>query len=149
MRPKSQPAKIELLVIGYGNTLRSDDAVGQVVAQRLEEQRLHGVRVISRHLLTPELAEPISQARKVVFVDASLERASKVQTRSLAAAESSQILAHTADPRTLLALARDVFGHAPQAWWVTIPVQNCGLGEQLSAKALKGIKEAIRLIEKL
>jgi hydrogenase maturation protease len=145
MNSSSAGSATELLVIGYGNSLRSDDGAGRQVAQAIEELRLPGVRVLSCDLLTPELADPIAQAQKVVFVDASVE-AGDVQNRELSPAESSQILAHTADPRTLLALARDVFGHAPPASWVTIPVENLGIGEEFSQKARAGIDEAIRQI---
>ena len=140
---------IELLVIGYGNSLRGDDAVGPRVAQALEELRLPGISVLSCDLLAPELADPIAKAQKVAFVDASVEPMSSVRLRPLSPADSSQILAHAADPRTLLALARDVFGHAPPAWWVTIPVENLEIGGELSGRARAGIEQAIREIKKL
>jgi len=133
-----------LLVIGYGNTLRSDDGVGQRVAEAVAN-----VTTLTCDLLTPELADPISSAKQVIFVDASLDAPREVQLRPLAPAESSQIMAHAADPRTMLALARDVFGHAPQAWWLTIPIENTGIGEQLSRLASKGLELAVEKIKAL
>jgi hydrogenase maturation protease len=138
-----------LLVIGYGNTLRSDDGVGPRVVETVETLNLPGVRTLCCGLLTPELADPISRARRVIFVDASIDAPRGVLLRSLAPAESTQILAHAADPRTLLALARDVFGHAPEAWWLTIPGENLGIGEELSAKAKRGFAEAIEQIQEI
>ncbi|HWX23141.1 MAG TPA: hydrogenase maturation protease [Candidatus Binatia bacterium] len=138
-----------LLVIGYGNTLRSDDGVGPRVAEAVARLNLPGVGTLSCGLLTPELAEPISRADKVIFVDAAVDAPREVQLRALTPADSSQIMAHAADPRTLLALARDVFGHAPQAWWLTIPVENIGVGENLSPFARRGFSEALREIKKL
>src|SRR5690348_5954937 len=130
-----------LLVIGYGNTLRSDDGVGPKVVEALAALDLANVRTLSCDLLTPELADPISRADTVVFVDAAIDAPREVQLRPLAPAESSQILAHAADPRTLLALARDVFGHAPRAWWLTIPVENMGIGEGFTQLAQAGIAQ--------
>ena len=147
MQSESARPEGHLLVIGYGSTLRSDDAAGRKVAEAIEALQLPSVSVISRDLLTAELAEPISHASEVVFVDASVEPGETVRVRTLAPAESSQILAHAADPRTLLALARDVFGQAPPAWWVTIPVENLGIGEQISAKAESGIEKAIQQVK--
>jgi hydrogenase maturation protease len=138
-----------MLVIGYGNTLRSDDGVGIRVAEAIEELNLAGVEVICRGVLTPELAEPISRARLVVFVDASVEAREEVRLRPLEPADSGQILAHAADPRALLALAREVFGSAPKAWWLTIPAENIGIGEELSAKAQKGVARAVEEIRKM
>jgi hydrogenase maturation protease len=139
----------EFLVIGYGNELRGDDGVGLKVAAALDAMKLPGVRVIACHQLTPELAEPLSLAREVVFVDASLEPAADVETRTLDPAAAGQIMAHAADPRTLLALARDVFGRFPPAWWLTIPIENIEFGEQLSPVAQRGLANAIRKIREL
>ena len=139
----------KLLLIGYGNTLRSDDAVGPLVAQEVEALHLPGMNVLTCHVLTPELAAPISQARKVVFVDATVDNSREVHFRALTPADSSHVMAHTADPRTLLALARDVFGHAPEAWWLTISVENLEVGEEISAHARRGIAQAVQEIQKL
>ncbi len=138
-----------LLVIGYGNTLRSDDGVGPKVAEAVDALHLAGVKTLACDLLTPELADPVSKAETVVFVDAALDAPREVQLRPLAPAASSQIMAHAADPRTLLALARDVFGHAPQAWWLTIPARDLALGEKLSASAQSGMAHAVELVKNL
>ena len=137
---------VELLVIGYGNTLRSDDGVGPKVAQAFGALNLPHVSVLCCDLLTPELADPLSQSRSVVFVDAAVDAPEEVQLRELRPAESSQIMAHAANPETLLALARDVFGHAPRAWWLTIPVKDLGFGEQLSPRAQSNFLQALRLL---
>jgi hydrogenase maturation protease len=138
-----------LLVIGYGNTLRRDDSVGPRVAEAVEALALPGLETLVCGLLTPELADPISRAQVVVFVDAAIDAPREVQLRPLQPAQSSQIMAHAADPRTMLALARDVFGHVPQAWWLTIPAEDLGIGEELSPLALCGLKTALREIEAL
>lgn len=136
-----------LLVIGYGNTLRSDDGVGPRLAEAVEALALPGIRTLSCSLLTPELADPVSRARTVIFVDASVDAARGVRLRALLPADSAQILAHAMDPRTILALARDIFGHAPEAWWLTIPAKNLGIGEELSVKAKRGLAKAMERIE--
>ncbi len=140
---------MDLLVIGYGNTLRSDDGVGPRVAEEIAALRLPGVSTLVAGLLTPELADPIAKAGRVVFVDAAAEAPGEVRLRELAPAESSQIMAHAADARTLLALARDVFGHAPKAWLLTIPAREMGFGEKLSSDARRGADEAVAQIRRL
>jgi hydrogenase maturation protease len=134
------------LIIGYGNTLRSDDGVGPRVAEAVEEFHLPGVRTLICQQLTPELAEPVSRARAVVFVDAAVDAPGEVQLRPLEPAGTSQLMAHAADPRTMLAIARDVFGHAPAAWWLTIPIANLEFSETLSPLAQTGAKAAIESI---
>jgi hydrogenase maturation protease len=138
-----------LLIIGYGNTLRNDDGVGPWVAGKVAALALPGVETIECALLTPEIAEPVSRAEAVVFVDAAVDAPQKVRLSELAPAGSSQVMAHAADPRTVLALARDVFGRAPKAWLLTIPIENLALGEELSATARSGAAEAVEAIRKL
>ena len=64
------------LIIGYGNPLRGDDGLGWRAAEQLAEIIPQSeAEVIACHQLTPELAEPISRARLVIFIDMSLELA--------------------------------------------------------------------------
>ena len=139
----------DFLVIGYGNTLRSDDGVGARVAAAVDALALPGVVALVRHQLTPELAEPVSEARAVVFVDAAVDAATEVQVRQLEPADGAQLMAHAADPRTLLALARQLFGRCPPAWWLTIPVENLEFGEELSPLARRGYETALAKIRML
>ena len=134
------------LVLGYGNTLRSDDGVGPKTAEAVAALNLPGVTTLVCDLLTPELAEAVSRARLAFFIDASVEAPRQVQVRRLEPNPTCQVMAHAADPRTILALARDVFGHSPEAWWITIPVENLGVGYELSAFAEAGRREACRAI---
>ena len=138
-----------ILVIGYGNTLRGDDGVGPKVAETVETLHLPGVQTLACAQLAPELADPISRVCLVVFVDAAVDAPREVQLRKLVPAESSQLMAHAADPRTMLAMARDVFGHAPEAWWLTIPASTLEFCEDLSSSARQGFQEAVRKIEQL
>ncbi|HKW30416.1 MAG TPA: hydrogenase maturation protease [Verrucomicrobiae bacterium] len=138
-----------LLVIGYGNPLRCDDGVGPRVVEAIEELHLPDVRTLTCQQLSPEHAEPISRARTVIFVDAAVDAPTEVQLRKLAPGQTSQLMAHAADPRTMLALARDVFGHAPEAWWLTIPAVKLGFGDGLSPAAQRGFETAVQEIKNL
>jgi hydrogenase maturation protease len=140
---------IAFLIIGYGNTLRRDDGVGPKVAEAVATLNLPGVHALAAPLLTPELAESVALAKCVVFVDASVDRPRRVRWRKLVPAKSSRITAHAADPCTLLALARDLFGHAPEAWWLTIPAEDLGFGEELSATTRAGFEQALDKIRKM
>ena len=141
--------EVELLVIGYGNSLRRDDGVGPRVAEAIADLNLPGVRTLACQLLTPEFADPIARARRVVFVDAAVDKTDGVHFRPLDPGETSQLMAHAADPRTLLALARDVFGHAPEAWWLTIPALHLGFGTDYSPETEAGFHTAVAEIGRL
>ena len=144
-----QPAGCDFLVIGYGNTLRGDDGVGPRVVEAVEKLNLRGVRTLICQQLSPEYADPVSRAHTVVFVDAAVDAPREVQLRKIEPNESAQLMAHAADPRTMLALARDVFGHAPQAWWLTIPAVKLDFSETLTPEAQRGFEVALKKIQEL
>ncbi len=149
MEQSHPAASRDFLVIGYGNLLRSDDGVGPKVAEAVEALQLPGVRTLVCQQLSPEHAEPISRARTVIFVDAAVDAPMEVQLRKLEPGKTSQLMAHAADPGTMLALARDVFGHAPEAWWLTIPAAKLDFGHDFSPAARHGFEKAIEEIKSL
>lgn len=144
MKPTGQ-----MLVIGYGNTLRGDDGVGPRVAEAVGALRLPGVRTLICQQLSPEHAAPISLADTIIFVDAAVDAPQEVQLRQLEPSDTSQLMAHAADPCTMLALSRDVFGHVPRAWWLTIPAVKMEFSEELTPEAQRGCAEAIEKIQAL
>jgi hydrogenase maturation protease len=139
----------ELLVIGYGNSLRHDDGAGPRVAEAIEALNLPGVRTLVSQQLSPEHAEPVARARRVIFVDAAVDQVDGVKFRQLVPGETTQLMAHAADPRTMLALARDVFGHVPEAWWLTIPALKLGFGTDFSPEAEAGVQTAVEKIKRM
>ena len=144
MRPSS------ILVIGYGNDLRGDDAAGPRAAAAVSGWKLPWVQVLVVHQLVPELADPLAAADCVIFLDAhSAAAASALLVQHLQPTAPSPGLGHTCDPRGLLALAQTVFGRAPEAWWITIPAADFSFGAPLSPLARRGIAQALDQIRLL
>ncbi|GGA20530.1 hydrogenase maturation protease [Okeania sp. KiyG1] len=161
----------KILIIGYGNTLRSDDGAGQRVAELVAEWKLPNVRSLPVHQLTPELAEPISQAELVIFVDAYPATSEQgLQVHQLydyppyppflrgeldsfnrREVEKSQGLniGHTGDPRSLLALSQFVYNNVPPSWWILIPAVNFEFGEDFSSQTSQGITDALAQIQQI
>jgi len=139
-----------MLIVGYGSTLRGDDGVGPAVAELIDAKHLEGVQVIACHQLTPELADPISCARTVVFVDAAIDLSDDaVRVSPVAPVAAHQVMVHTASPGGLLHLARSVFNGCPAAWLVEIPVAEMGIGEDLSPFAQRGVNQAVTKVLEL
>ena len=61
------------LIIGYGNLLRGDDAVGCRAAYELEQlfRDDPDVEVIASQQLTPEMADDVAGSDFVLFLDAA------------------------------------------------------------------------------
>ncbi|MDJ0745694.1 MAG: hydrogenase maturation protease [Xenococcaceae cyanobacterium MO_167.B27] len=140
----------KILVIGYGNSLRSDDRIGIRVAEIVADWHLPEVRSLSLTQLTPELAVDLAQIDLVIFVDAcqTLD-ADVVRINSLKPLDSTKIRSHFGDPRAILSLTQAVYGKCPQAWWVIVPGVNFQFGDRLSPVAEKGVNLAIIQIRNL
>jgi hydrogenase maturation protease len=145
----------DFLIIGYGNTLRSDDGIGPRIADAVAAWCMPNVRAIASHQLTPELAEALARTDVVIFVDAragnpeSQINPGVTFTAIVAADDATPISDHTSDPRKLLALTRQVYGRCPQAWAISVPGVNFELGETLSQPASYGVEVALRRIRLL
>jgi Ni,Fe-hydrogenase maturation factor len=112
----------DVLIIGYGNPLRSDDGVGWQAAELLtDDPRLADAQILACHQLTPELAEDVSRAGFVVLIDASTEPGvpGSVETREL----SAEVL----------------YGQCPPAVQVSIRVTDLDAGTGLSSSVLDGM----------
>ena len=139
-----------ILVIGYGNTLRGDDGAGQHVALAASNWKVPGLAVEAVHQLTPDLAEPLSRADLAIFVDARLSRdGESVDVDPLDPSDTVGPDGHTSDPRSLLAIASAVFGHHPSAWLVSVPAVDFSLREGLSATASRGAAGALARVADL
>jgi len=130
------------LIIGYGNPLRQDDGIGYLAALRAG-----GLAV---HQLTPELAEPISRADLVIFIDADrdLPPGAVTQTELFPAADAAPFTHHVS-PETLLALAHSLYGRAPQARMIHAGGEWYGLGDELSPGAAAALDRILDLVRDL
>lgn len=140
-----------VVVIGYGNALRGDDAVGLHVAAAVDEWELPDVRVLVVHQLTPELAEPLAAADVAIFVDAyhAVEAKGVVHVRTIQPAATQPSQTHAGNPGALLAFAETIYGHAPRAWWITVPAQDFAFGSDLSPLTRQGQAIALHWIRHL
>jgi hydrogenase maturation protease len=138
------------LVIGYGNDLRSDDAVGQRVAEIVATWEIPNLRSLAIHQLTPELAANLADVDLAIFVDACEQKTSKeVQIVAIEPNLSGTLTAHSADPRSLLALTQAVYSRTPQALWVLIPGENFEVGDRLSPFAETSMAIGLERIQQL
>ncbi len=60
------------LVIGYGNTLRSDDGIGVWIADRIDALHLPNVDVRTCHQLHLELVPDFIEYERVILIDAGV-----------------------------------------------------------------------------
>ena len=132
------------LILGYGNTLRGDDATGRTVAERLQALlRDPDIEVLALHQLTPELMVNLSRADYAIFIDASnTGRPGRYMRVPLHPAPKCAQLTHHVTPEALLAGAQSLYGSCPQATLYLIPGQSFDAPDQLSGP----VKLAVQLL---
>ena len=126
------------LLIGIGNPLRGDDGVGWHLVEGLGLQR---------HQLTPELAEAVAAADRLLIVDAWLAPPrSPCLLRPLEATDGWERDTHRVAPARLLALAEQLFGRCVPAHELLVPAFDFSWGDQFSPQLRRQLPQARRLL---
>ena len=138
----------KVLVIGYGNTLRGDDAAGVKAAELISKRHPEIICVVV-HQLVPELAEQIAECDIVFFIDAQ-EGITQPNVQLIATSiEADQPRTHFISPESLLALSQQLYQHIPaKAYIVGIPASQFEFSEELSAQTEQAMHQCLPLVEK-
>lgn len=140
------------IIIGFGNPLRQDDAIGWRAAE-LAERRLpaQAAEVIQCHQLTPELAAKLDGASLVLFLDAAANETPERICFQPVRAQQIGAWTHHLSPGQLLHLAQQFQGGAPRAFLISGGALQMGMGDGLSAPAQRCAERiaalAVRLVE--
>jgi hydrogenase maturation protease len=143
-----------VLIIGYGNPLKSDDGLGWHAALQLSRQFLSPeIRVIHAHQLLPELAEEASGAELVIFIDARQGGSPGEISRELLqpgkGSSAPALHSHDLSPLAILQLASELYGATPLAYLLTVSGQHFQDGESLSEPVLSAIPKVIAEVKSL
>ncbi len=139
-----------MLVIGYGNNLRSDDGAG-IRAAELIAARHPATDCITVHELQPEIADAIAGHDTVIFIDASVRVGEMTVTRldrSDPSDRTDQVASHAHTPQSLLDLCWNLYGKKPiLCLLIEIPAMNLQFGEELSAATQEAVRQAVERVE--
>lgn len=137
------------LVIGYGNSLRSDDGIGQKTAIALSQMKLKDLTAMAVHQLTPELVEKIREFEQIIFLDAEVNSDRiKVKEIEINTVESKQKWTHYFNPESLINLTNYLYQKIPKTWLITIPINNIELGEEISKEVEEEADKVIQYLVK-
>jgi hydrogenase maturation protease len=138
-----------ILVIGYGNPLRTDDAIGQLVARSLEGWH-EDIKVLTAYQLTPELAEPISHAWLVIFIDARAGYVpGTVVQEAVKAHKIAGIFTHNVSPASLLGASQALYHTAPIGIMISIVGTSFDYGSDLSPELQEKLPAIIDQIRQI
>lgn len=145
-----------VLIIAYGNPLRSDDGVAWRAAEVLGKKLSpHEIEIHCLHQLAPEMAETVSKFPRVIFIDAASAPAGhpgEIRVEKLShieAKDSTTQFFHTVSPLAVIRLAQSLYHVKPQAFSVTVTGQNFDHGETLSPAVASALPHLVSRIEAL
>lgn len=141
---------LDLVIIGFGNTLREDDGFGPAVVERLMKRgEVAGIELLAPSTLTPELAPILAGSRSVIFVDASATLAPGEVTRCRIRAdeEADVSLVHFLSPEALLVWTARLYGRVPDAELWLVGTQKTGLCEELTPLVASKVDEFVLWLE--
>lgn len=150
------------LIAGFGNQFRRDDGLGPAVVNGLRkhldrpaidplddgfDDLGHAIDTIVLHQLVPELAETVADYDLLIFVDAHVGSIPELMHEErLDIAYHTPFVSHQFHPSTVLALAQQIYGRAPQTVLLSLRGYDFDFGEGLSAEAHTLIEPAVKRI---
>lgn len=136
-----------LLVIGIGNPSRGDDALGPLFIDRMArllsaEVAAGQIELLTDFQLQIEHALDLTDRKRVVFVDASLQASPPFAFAPVPIARDRSHSTHALSPSAVLETHQRVVGPPPPAWCLALPGQRFDLGDPLSPHAQESLDQA-------
>ena len=130
----------ELLVLGWGNLSRGDDALGPrcmaALREALPSPLLNNVGFLEDYQLQVEFALDLVGRKQVLFIDASVDCEAPFEVRKALPRNDSSISSHALSPEALLQVFVTLQGQTPPpATVLAIRATSFELGEPMTAAA--------------
>jgi hydrogenase maturation protease len=144
-----------VLIFGYGNPSRGDDALGPVFLERIEaviEQSslTDQVELLTDFQLQIEHALDLQHRELVLFVDASFSARDPYTFYPLEADRHVTFTTHEMSPQSVLAVYRQYHDASPPpCYMLGIRGYEFNLGEPLSEKAEQNLHHALSFVSTL
>jgi hydrogenase maturation protease len=136
-----------LLVFGWGNLSRGDDALGPMCVERLRAQAGSDAQIefLDDYQLQVEHALDLLDRERVLFVDASLDAPAPFEVLPVHAAVERSISTHALSPQALLQVYRGLHGvEPPPCTLLAIRGEAFELGVAPSRAGLAHLDAAVR-----
>ncbi|RQW76743.1 MAG: hydrogenase maturation protease [Methylococcus sp.] len=152
--PPENAGAAGILVFGYGNPSRGDDALGPLLIERLESllgkpdmPPEDGVECLTDFQLQIEHALDLRGRRRVLFVDAHVDCEPPWRLTRLRPERDASYSTHAISPSSVLRVYQDYFDQQPPpSFLLGIRGERFELGEPLSPAASRHLDEALTLV---
>jgi hydrogenase maturation protease len=127
---------VKLLLFGYGNPGRGDDALGPELIGRIAQLHLADVECQNDMQLQVEHVTDLAACKRVLFIDADISCAEPFDFSEIGAVKDDSYTSHAMSPTALLHAYSQVYGKdAPPAFLLRIRGYDFELGDPLTGKA--------------
>ncbi len=139
-----------LLLVGYGNPGRGDDALGPVFIEQIRQLNLANIVCQDDMQLQIEHVTDLADCDQVLFIDADSSCHEPFDISRLVAEKDSSYTSHAVTPSALLYGYHQVYkSKPPPAFLLRIRGYKFSLGDTLSNQASINLQAAIKLISKM
>ena len=140
-----------ILIFGYGNLSRGDDALGPLLLEHIESHcDLSTIELLTDFQLQIEHALDLEHRSLVLFVDASVACINSFDFSQLSAAKDKSYTTHAMSPAAVLAVYVSIKKQTPPpSFLLCIKAESMELGEALSSAAENNLQQACLFIKPL
>ncbi len=142
-----------ILIYGFGNPGRQDDALGVLLASEIEEwikqKQYKNISIDQNYQLNIEDSEIISHYDLVVFADATINKTQSFTFDPVHPGNKVQFTMHSVEPSFIVSLCEQIFGRSPKAFLLQIRGYKWEPGEKISLKAKKNLLAAIDFVKSM
>ncbi len=144
---QAQGAVAPVLVLGWGNPSRGDDALGPMLVERLRADLApgEGVELLDDYQLQVEHALDLEGRQRVLFVDTSMLCEAPFGVTRLRALRDASISTHAMSPQAVMQVFADVLGREPPpCTLLAIRGASFELGDPPRPAALSHLQAAVQ-----
>ena len=133
-----------ILIFGWGNPSRGDDALGPLFVDRIEAMNLPGVECLTDFQLQVEHALDLHGRSGILFIDASVNAAAPFIAEQIGPDRDTSFTTHAMTPQAVLQVYRDLEDtDPPPTWLLSIRGESFELGEAIGPQAQQNLEAAL------
>ena len=141
----------KLLIYGYGNPGRQDDALGIVMADRIkawiDEHGFNSLAVDQNYQLNIEDADKIRDYDLVIFVDASVKDIQDFELEEVTPTMTTEFSMHSVSPAFVLGLCKEISNACPKVFQLHIKGYEFKFMKKMSNKAKTNLVSAEKFLK--
>ncbi|MGC8738168.1 MAG: hydrogenase maturation protease [Candidatus Hydrogenedens sp.] len=139
----------KILIFGYGNPERHDDALGPLFVQRVKQMNHDNVNTDADYQLNIELGAELVNYDKVLFVDASKEGDEPFYLKRVFPSKNITFSTHSVNAESVIAICDEYFGSAPESWILGIRGYDFTIGEGITEEAKNNLELAWQFLNNI